>query len=44
MSNIDIERKGGDVSLIPFEIIMRDEITKNLNEDRVNTIANPAPH
>ena len=40
ISNFDIERIDSDISIIPFEVEMRDEIPESINEDDCNIIVN----
>ena len=38
MSNIEIEIIGRNISLIPIEMIMRDQTPNNINHDNFNII------
>ena len=43
LSNIKIEDVGGDISLIPIEIVMRDESPEMIKEPNFNIIVNLHP-
>ena len=44
MSNIRIEDIGNDISLTPFEIVMRDKTPDNINENNFNIIVKLHPN